>query len=73
MGWKYFWLILKIFFGVCLILTSIGILLFNAVFLETGFDAALGLLDLFVFLCGLFLLVFAAAKLPSDRGEEEKA
>lgn len=71
MDWKYYKQILKIFFGVCLILASGVILLYNLFFLKTGYDMALGLLDLVVFLSGLLLAVFTAAKLPSsDRAEE---
>ncbi|MBO2527578.1 MAG: hypothetical protein CW335_05300 [Clostridiales bacterium] len=71
MDWKYFKQILKIFFGVCLILASAAILLYNAFFLKTGYDMALGLLDLCIFLSGLLLVIFTAAKLPSDRVEEK--
>ncbi len=66
----YFWMILKIFFGVCLLLASGAILLYNAFFLQSGYDSALGLLDLLIFLWGLLLVVFTAAKLPADRAEE---
>ncbi|MBQ6430255.1 MAG: hypothetical protein IJJ99_00025 [Oscillospiraceae bacterium] len=70
MDWKYFRQILKIFFGVCLILISVALFLYNAFFLESGYDIALGLLDLILFLSGLLLVIFAAARLPSDRAEE---
>lgn len=62
-SWKQ---LVKIFFGVCLILVSGGILLVNLFVLDTGFDAALGVLDLFLFLIGLMLVVFAAAELPKE-------
>ena len=62
-SWKQ---LVKIFFGVCLILISGGILLVNLFVLDTGFDAALGVLDLFLFLIGLMLVVFAAAELPKE-------
>lgn len=71
MDGKYFKQILKIFFGVCLILISGAILVYNMFFLNTGYDMALGLLDLVVFLSGLLLVIFTAAKLPSDRTEKE--
>lgn len=71
MDWKYFKQILKIFFGICLILASAAIMLYNAFYLETGYDIALGLLDLCIFLSGLLLVIFTAAKLPSNRVEEE--
>lgn len=71
MDWKYFRQILKIFFGVCLILASGAILLYNVFYIKTGYDMALGLLDLALFLCGLLLVIFTAAKLPSDREEAE--
>ena len=58
--------LVKIFFGVCLILVSGGILLVNLFVLDTGFDVALGVLDLFLFLIGLMLVVFAAAELPKE-------
>lgn len=58
--------LVKIFFGVCLILISGGILLVNLFVLDTGFDAALGVLDLFLFLIGLMLVVFSAAELPKE-------
>lgn len=58
--------LVKIFFGVCLILISGGILLVNLFVLDTGFDVALGVLDLFLFLIGLMLVVFAAAELPKE-------
>ena len=58
--------LVKIFFFFCLILISGGILLVNLFVLDTGFDAALGVLDLFLFLIGLMLVVFAAAELPKE-------
>ena len=58
--------LVKIFFGVCLILISGGILLVNLFVLDTGFDVALGVLDLFLFLIGLMLVVFAAGELPKE-------
>ena len=70
MDGKYFKQILKIFFGVCLLLASGAILLYNAFFIKTGYDMALGLLDLVVLLSGLLLVIFTAAKLPSNRAEE---
>ncbi len=70
MDWKYFRQILKIFFGVCMILASGAIFIYNAFFLETGYDISLGLLNLILFLPGLLLVIFTAAKLPSDRAEE---
>ena len=70
MDWKYFRQVLKIFFGVCLILASGAILLYNLFYIKTGYDTALGLVDLVLFLWGLLLVVFTAAKLPADRAEE---
>ena len=58
--------LVKIFFGVCLILISGGILLVNLYVLDTSFDVGLGVLDLFLFLIGLMLVVFAAAELPKE-------
>lgn len=59
--------IVRIFFGVCLMLLSAGVLVYNVFLLETGFDAGLGLLDLLLFVGGLLLTVFSAAKLPSEQ------
>ena len=70
MDWKYFKQLLKIFFGVCLILASIALFIYNAFYLETGYDVALGFINLLLFLPGLLLVVFSAAKLPADRAEE---
>ena len=54
--------ILKIFFGVCLILLSGILLLYNLFLIPTDFDPALGVLNLFFFLWGLFLTVFSTEK-----------
>lgn len=66
MNWSYFWSILKVFFGVCLLLLSIAVLLYNVFMTPNGFEAGLGFVNLFIFLAGLFLTVFNAAKLPSN-------
>ena len=58
--------ILKLFLGVCLLLLSGGILLYNLFLIPTGFDLSLGMLDLFIFFCGLFLTLFSLAKLPRN-------
>ena len=58
---------LKIFFGVCLILLSGIVLLYNLFLIPTGFDPALGVLNLFIFLCGLFLTIFGTEKLPREK------
>ncbi len=72
MDWNYFKQLLRIFFGVCLLLVSGAIFIYNVFFLDTGYDIALGLLNLILFLSGLLLVIFAAAKLPSDRAEEQE-
>lgn len=64
MDWAYLRQIMKIFFGVCLLLVSAVVLIYNAFVLPGGYDVALGFLDLFLFLAGLLLTVFNAAKLP---------
>ena len=66
MDWKYFKLALRIFFGVCLLMASVAILIYNLFFMKTGYDIALGLIDLILFLWGLLLVVFAIAKLPRE-------
>lgn len=62
--WQIMKQILKLFLGVCLILLSGFILLYNLFLIPTSFDFALGILDLFIFFCGLFLTLFNLAKLP---------
>ncbi len=59
--------IFRIFFGVCLMLLSVGLLIYNVFLLTTGFDIALGLLDLILLVGGLLLTVFSAASLPSEQ------
>lgn len=59
--------IFRIFFGVCLMLLSVGLLIYNAFLLTGGFDIALALLDLLLFVGGLLLTVFGAAGLPSEQ------
>lgn len=66
MEWKYFRLAIRIFFGVCLLMASAAILIYNVFFLEAGYDVTLGLLDLFLFLLGLLLVVFAVARMPKE-------
>lgn len=59
--------IFRIFFGVCLMLLSAGLLVYNLFLTTSGFDVPLALLDLLLFLGGLLLTVFAATALPSDQ------
>ena len=59
--------IFRIFFGVCLMLLSVGLLIYNVFLLTTGFDIALGLLDLILMVGGLLLTIFSAASLPSEQ------
>ena len=70
MDWSYFWNILKIFFGVCLLLLSVAVLLYNLFLTPNGFEAGLGFVDLFIFLSGLFLTVFSAANLPPNNQDQ---
>ena len=70
MNSSYFWNILKVFFGVCLLLLSIAVFLYNMFLTPKGFEAGLGFVDLFIFLSGLFLTVFSAAKLPSNNQDQ---
>lgn len=67
MDWKYFKQILRIFFGVCLMLVGVGVLFYNLFLLTTGFDAGLALLDLLIFLGGLLLTVYGISALPGDQ------
>lgn len=66
MDWKFFRQIIGIFFGVCLLLISAAILLYNLFMTPNGYEVALGFLNLFVFLAGLLLTVFNVANLPRD-------
>ncbi len=59
--------IFRIFFGVCLILLSAGLLIYNVFLLTTGFDIALVPLNLLLFVGGVLLTVFSAAALPSEQ------
>ncbi len=67
MDWKYFKQIMRVFFGVCLILVSGAVLIYNVFLNKTGYDVGLGMLDMLVFLGGLLLTLFSAAALPGDR------
>ena len=59
--------IFRIFFGICLILLSAGMLIYNVFLLTTGFDIALVPLNLLLLVGGVLLTVFSAAALPSEQ------
>ena len=59
--------VLKVFFGVCLLLLSVLLLLLNAFFLSGGFDVSLLLLNVLALLAGLLMTVFGIAALPTSR------
>ena len=59
--------IFRIFFGICLILLSTGMLIYNVFLLTTGFDIALVPLNLLLLVGGVLLTVFSAAALPSEQ------
>lgn len=59
--------VLKVFFGVCLLLLSVLLLLLNAFFLSGGFDVSLLLLNVLTLLAGLLMTVFGIAALPTTR------
>ena len=59
--------VLKVFFGVCLLLLSVLLLLLNAFFLSGGFDVSLLLLNVLALLAGLLMTVFGIAALPTTR------
>ena len=59
--------VLKVFFGVCLLLLSILLLLLNAFFLSGGFDVSLLLLNVLALFAGLLMTVFGIAALPTTR------
>ena len=59
--------VLKVFFGVCLLLLSVLLLLLKAFFLSGGFDVSLLLLNVLTLLAGLLMTVFGIAALPTTR------
>ena len=59
--------VLKVFFGVCLLLLSVLLLLLNAFFLSGGFDVSLLLLNVLALFAGLLLTVLGIAALPTSR------
>lgn len=63
MDWSLFRRVLKIFFGICLILISVAVLLYNIFMTPRGYEMGLGFIDLFIFLAGLLLTVFNIADL----------
>ena len=67
MDWKQIRQVLKVFFGVCLLLLSVLLLLLNAFFLSGGFDVSLLLLNVLTLLAGLLMTVFGIAALPTTR------
>ena len=67
MDWKQIRQVLKVFFGVCLLLLSVLLLLLNAFFLSGGFDVSLLLLNVLALFAGLLMTVFGIASLPTSR------
>ncbi len=59
--------ILKIFFGICLLLVSAGLFLYNLFLAPGGFDIALLLLNVLLLLGGLLLTVFGISALPTEQ------
>ena len=64
---RYIKQVLKIFFGVCLLLLSAALLVFNLFLLSGGFDIALLLPNVLLFLAGLLLTVFGISFLPVEQ------
>ena len=64
---RYIKQVLKIFFGVCLLLLSAALLVFNLFLLSGGFDIALLLPYVLLFLAGLLLTVFGISSLPVEQ------
>ena len=64
---RYIKQVLKIFFGVCLLLLSAALLVFNLFLLSGGFDIALLLPYVLLFLAGLLLTVFGISSLPAEQ------
>ena len=64
---RYIKQVLKVFFGVCLLLLSAALLVFNLFLLSGGFDIALLLPNVLLFLTGLLLTVFGISSLPAEQ------
>lgn len=64
---RYIKQVLKVFFGVCLLLLSAALLVFNLFLLSGGFDIALLLPNVLLFLAGLLLTVFGISSLPVEQ------
>lgn len=64
---RYIKQVLKVFFGVCLLLLSAALLVFNLFLLSVGFDIALLLPNVLLFLAGLLLTVFGISSLPVEQ------
>lgn len=64
---RYIKQVLKVFFGVCLLLLSAALLVFNLFLLSGGFDIALLLPNVLLFLAGLLLTVFGISSLPAEQ------
>ena len=67
MDWHYFRQIIKIFFGICLLIFSFGLFLMNLFVFSGGFDVSLLLLNLLLFFGGLLCTVFGISQLPAER------
>lgn len=67
MDLRYIKQVLKVFFGVCLLLLSAALLVFNLFLLSGGFDIALLLPNVLLFLAGLLLTVFGISSLPAEQ------
>lgn len=64
---RYIKQVLKVFFGVCLLLLSAALLVFNLFLLSGGFDIALLLPNVLLFLAGLLLTMFGISSLPAEQ------
>ena len=64
---RYVKQILKVFFGVCLLLLSVALLLLNLFLLSDGFDTALLLPNVLLFFAGLLLTVFGISAMPLEQ------
>ena len=62
---RYIKQVLKVFFGMCMLLISVVLLLFNLFLLD--FDIALLLPNALLFLAGLLLTVFGISSLPAEK------
>ncbi len=66
MNWKLFWKVVRIAFGVIILIAAV-IMLFYSLFMGDGVDIAYCMFSLLTFLLGLIMVVFGVASLPKKK------